>query len=77
MSNLIVLCSGKDQMLPSAEEAKRLRKAIPGCRVRYFKNSGHTLLLVSPPPYPHMLHEMTVPHECYHTGLDLFYLLLG
>jgi hypothetical protein len=32
-------------MLPSAEEAKRLKKAIPGCRVRYFKESGHTLLL--------------------------------
>ncbi len=42
-----IACSGKDQMLPSAEEAKRLKKAIPGCRVRYFKESGHTLLLVS------------------------------
>jgi hypothetical protein len=42
-----IVCSGKDQMLPSGEEAKRLKKAIPGCRVRYFKESGHTLLLVS------------------------------
>jgi hypothetical protein len=46
-AEVLVLASGKDQMLPSAEEAKRLKKAIPGCRVRYFKESGHTLLLVS------------------------------
>jgi hypothetical protein len=38
--------SGKDQMLPSADESKRLRKSLPNCRVRYFKDSGHTLLLV-------------------------------
>ncbi|CAM6043222.1 unnamed protein product [Sphagnum compactum] len=44
-AEVLVLASGKDQMLPSAEEAKRLKKAIPGCRVRYFKESGHTLLL--------------------------------
>jgi len=38
--------SGKDQMLPSAEEAKRLRKILPNCITRYFKDSGHTLFLV-------------------------------
>ena len=38
--------SGKDQMLPSADEAKRLRKILPKCRTRYFKDSGHSLLLV-------------------------------
>lgn len=46
---ILELCySGEDRMLPSTSEANRLKKLIPGCRVRYFKDSGHTLLLVYP-----------------------------
>lgn len=41
----LLLASGKDRMLPSSEEARRLLKVLPNCRVRYFKDSGHTLLL--------------------------------
>lgn len=44
-AEILLLASGKDRMLPSAEEAQRLMKILPNCRVRYFKDSGHTLLL--------------------------------
>ncbi|XP_024358571.1 phytyl ester synthase 1, chloroplastic [Physcomitrium patens] len=44
-AQVLVLASGNDQMLPSADEAERLRKILPNCRTRYFKESGHTLLL--------------------------------
>lgn len=44
-AEVLVLASGKDQMLPSADEAKRLRKILPNCRTRYFKDSGHSLFL--------------------------------
>ncbi|KAG0599609.1 hypothetical protein M758_12G165200 [Ceratodon purpureus] len=44
-AEVLLLVSGKDQMLPSADEAKRLRKILPNCRTRYFKDSGHSLLL--------------------------------
>ena len=33
-------------MLPSSDEANRLRKIISGCRARHFKDSDHTLFLV-------------------------------
>lgn len=38
--------SGKDNMLPSGDEARRLWSSLHDCRVRYFKDNGHTLLLV-------------------------------
>lgn len=38
--------SGKDNMLPSGDEAKRLKNTLQNCIVRYFKDNGHTLLLV-------------------------------
>lgn len=44
-AEILLLASGKDRMLPSSEEAKHLLKVLPNCRVRYFKDSGHTLLL--------------------------------
>ncbi|KAG0466817.1 hypothetical protein HPP92_018397 [Vanilla planifolia] len=44
-ADVLVLASGKDNMLPSGNEADRLWKSIKNCRVRYFKESGHTLLL--------------------------------
>ncbi|KAK4846223.1 hypothetical protein QYF36_014526 [Acer negundo] len=41
----LVLCSGKDQLLPSQEEGQRLRRALPNCQMRMFENSGHFLLM--------------------------------
>lgn len=38
--------SGKDNMLPSRDEAWRLLKSLKNCDVRYFKDNGHTILLV-------------------------------
>lgn len=38
--------SGKDNMLPSREEGRRLMKSIQNCKMRYFKDNGHTILLV-------------------------------
>ena len=38
--------SGRDQLLPSREEAERLCDALPNCRIRHFKDSGHTIFLV-------------------------------
>eukprot|EP00253_Pinus_taeda_P015395 PITA_15395 len=37
--------SGKDEFLPSREEALRLKSVLKNCKIRYFKDSGHTLLL--------------------------------
>lgn len=39
--------SGKDNMVPSRDEAQRLKKSLQNCTVRHFKDNGHTLLLVS------------------------------
>ncbi|KAI4350028.1 hypothetical protein L6164_010556 [Bauhinia variegata] len=44
-AEVLLLASGKDNMLPSGEEAKRLKRSLQNCKVRYFKDSGHTLLL--------------------------------
>ncbi|XP_078175513.1 phytyl ester synthase 1, chloroplastic-like [Carex rostrata] len=41
----LILASGNDEILPSREEAERLCTILPNCRVRHFKDSGHTLLL--------------------------------
>ncbi|KAK9139442.1 hypothetical protein Scep_009123 [Stephania cephalantha] len=44
-AEVLVLASGKDNMLPSENEARRLAKSLQNCKVRYFKENGHTLLL--------------------------------
>ncbi|XP_042501769.1 acyltransferase-like protein At3g26840, chloroplastic isoform X5 [Macadamia integrifolia] len=41
----LILSSGRDQLLPSQEEAERLRHTLPDCRIRNFKDSGHTLFM--------------------------------
>ncbi|KAJ4778894.1 Esterase/lipase/thioesterase family protein [Rhynchospora pubera] len=41
----LILASGKDEILPSHEEADRLCTILPNCRVRHFQDSGHALLL--------------------------------
>ncbi|KAL3647195.1 hypothetical protein CASFOL_008163 [Castilleja foliolosa] len=44
-AEVLVLASGKDNMLPSRDEAWRLSNALQNCKVRYFKDNGHTILL--------------------------------
>ncbi|KAG2588730.1 acyltransferase-like protein At1g54570, chloroplastic [Panicum virgatum] len=44
-AEVLLLASGSDNLLPSRDEADRLFKALKNCRVRYFKDNGHTLLL--------------------------------
>ncbi|XP_019419254.1 PREDICTED: acyltransferase-like protein At1g54570, chloroplastic isoform X2 [Lupinus angustifolius] len=44
-AEVLVLASGDDNMLPSANEARRLGGLLQNCRVRNFPNRGHTLLL--------------------------------
>ncbi|XP_010245387.2 PREDICTED: acyltransferase-like protein At1g54570, chloroplastic [Nelumbo nucifera] len=44
-AEVLVLASGKDNMLPSGIEAQRLSTSLQNCKVRYFKENGHTLLL--------------------------------
>ncbi|KAJ6844759.1 acyltransferase-like protein, chloroplastic isoform X1 [Iris pallida] len=41
----LLLASGMDQLLPSREEAERLHKSLPNCRIRHFNDSGHTIFL--------------------------------
>ncbi|KAL4363433.1 hypothetical protein GQ457_04G033830 [Hibiscus cannabinus] len=44
-AQMLILCSGRDQLLPSQEESKRLQKALPDCEIRKFEESGHFLFL--------------------------------
>ncbi|KAL5701399.1 hypothetical protein ACHQM5_026741 [Ranunculus cassubicifolius] len=44
-AEVLVLASGKDNMLPSKDEAQRLSKLIKNCTIRNFNDNGHTLLL--------------------------------
>ncbi|KAL1150862.1 hypothetical protein V6Z11_A09G001800 [Gossypium hirsutum] len=41
----LLLCSGKDQLFPSEEEAQRLYHMLPKCEKRVFEESGHFLFL--------------------------------
>ncbi|KAG4209322.1 hypothetical protein ERO13_A03G190500v2 [Gossypium hirsutum] len=44
-AEVLVLASDKDNMLPSQDEAQRLMNSLSNCKVRRFKDNGHTLLL--------------------------------
>ncbi|XP_071735481.1 phytyl ester synthase 1, chloroplastic-like isoform X2 [Rutidosis leptorrhynchoides] len=44
-AEVLLLVSGKDNMLPSSDEAQRLSRSLQNCKVCYFKDNGHTLLL--------------------------------
>ncbi|OIT20888.1 PREDICTED: acyltransferase-like protein At1g54570, chloroplastic isoform X1 [Nicotiana attenuata] len=44
-AEVLVLASGKDNMLPSANEAQRLASSLRNCKARYFKDNGHAILL--------------------------------
>ncbi|KAL3652756.1 hypothetical protein CASFOL_002437 [Castilleja foliolosa] len=41
----LILASGKDNILPSKNEAQRLSKLLKNSKVRFFKDNGHNLLL--------------------------------
>ncbi|KAK8661320.1 hypothetical protein V6N13_052214 [Hibiscus sabdariffa] len=44
-AEVLVLASDKDRLFPSQQEALRLKKLLPNCIVRIFKDNGHALLL--------------------------------
>ncbi|XP_022747720.1 acyltransferase-like protein At1g54570, chloroplastic isoform X2 [Durio zibethinus] len=44
-AEVLVLASDKDNMLPSREEAQRLKNLLPNCIIRCFEDNGHTLFL--------------------------------
>ncbi|KAM0850682.1 hypothetical protein ACQ4PT_052927 [Festuca glaucescens] len=41
----LALASGYDELLPSCEEAQRLQGMLKNCRIRYFRDNGHTILM--------------------------------
>ncbi|CAM0943125.1 unnamed protein product [Alopecurus aequalis] len=41
----LVLASGRDELLPSREEAQRLQGMLENCRIHYFRDNGHTILM--------------------------------
>ncbi|OVA09634.1 Diacylglycerol acyltransferase [Macleaya cordata] len=41
----LILASGRDQLLPSLEEAERLSGLLPTCQIRNFKDSRHALFM--------------------------------
>ena len=43
---LLCLYSGRDLLLPSIEEGRRLRQFLPKCEIRRFSDNGHFLFLV-------------------------------
>ncbi|KQK04298.1 acyltransferase-like protein At1g54570, chloroplastic isoform X5 [Brachypodium distachyon] len=44
-ADVLLLASGADRLLPSKAEADRLQKILPKCKVFFFQNHGHSLLL--------------------------------
>ncbi|GJU86471.1 acyltransferase-like protein, chloroplastic [Tanacetum coccineum] len=44
-AEVLLLASGKDNMLLSSDEALRLKKNLKNCKICYYKDNGHTLLL--------------------------------
>ncbi|XP_071707322.1 phytyl ester synthase 1, chloroplastic-like [Rutidosis leptorrhynchoides] len=44
-AEVLLLASGKDNLLPSGDEAERLSRELANCKICYFKDNGHTLLL--------------------------------
>ncbi|XP_022002008.1 acyltransferase-like protein At1g54570, chloroplastic isoform X1 [Helianthus annuus] len=46
-SQVLVLASGRDNILPSKNEAQRLFRILKHCDVRVFEENGHTILLES------------------------------
>ncbi|KAJ0971206.1 hypothetical protein J5N97_019165 [Dioscorea zingiberensis] len=46
-NQILILASGRDQLLPSSVEAERLCKDLPNVRIRHFTDNGHTIFLES------------------------------
>nr|GEY10363.1 acyltransferase-like protein At1g54570, chloroplastic [Tanacetum cinerariifolium] len=46
-AQVLVLASGRDNLMPSKNEARRLSKELKNCKVRVFEGNGHTILLES------------------------------
>ncbi|KAI3690042.1 hypothetical protein L2E82_48017 [Cichorium intybus] len=44
-AEVLILASGKDNLLPSKNEAQRLSRLLPRCNVRVFEENGHTILM--------------------------------
>ncbi|CAH1453429.1 unnamed protein product [Lactuca virosa] len=44
-AQVLVLASGKDNLVPSKNEAQRLSRFLKHCNVRVFEENGHTILL--------------------------------
>ncbi|KAF6161580.1 hypothetical protein GIB67_009459, partial [Kingdonia uniflora] len=44
-SEVLLLASGRDQLLPSKDEAEMLSRVLPSCQIRNFEDNGHTLFL--------------------------------
>ncbi|KAL8154781.1 phytyl ester synthase 1, chloroplastic [Apium graveolens] len=44
-AEVLILASGNDNMLPSKDEAQRLSTSLRNCKICYFKDNGHTVLL--------------------------------
>ncbi|EPS62304.1 hypothetical protein M569_12487, partial [Genlisea aurea] len=44
-AQVMILASGRDELLPSRVEAERLHKLLPKCEVRVFEDSNHALFL--------------------------------
>ncbi|KZV18365.1 acyltransferase-like protein chloroplastic-like [Dorcoceras hygrometricum] len=44
-AQVLVLASGKDDMLPSGEEAWRILRSIQNCEIRCFKDKRHNILM--------------------------------
>ncbi|XP_027107506.1 phytyl ester synthase 1, chloroplastic-like [Coffea arabica] len=44
-AEVLVLASGQDNMLPSGDEAQRLERSLGNCKVKYFKDNSHAILL--------------------------------
>ncbi|KAI3756261.1 hypothetical protein L1987_56080 [Smallanthus sonchifolius] len=46
-AQVLVLASGKDNLLPSKNEAQRLSVILKNCQMRVFEENGHTILMES------------------------------
>ncbi|KAI3690041.1 hypothetical protein L2E82_48016 [Cichorium intybus] len=44
-AEVLILASGKDNLLPSKNEAQRLSRLLQRCNVRVFEENGHTILM--------------------------------
>ncbi|KAB5529395.1 hypothetical protein DKX38_019476 [Salix brachista] len=52
----LVLASGNDNLLPSKDEAYRLKSSLKNCKVRYFNDNGHSMLMEDKPDVFYSFH---------------------